>query len=82
MMKRLLILLLASALILGCAQKQTTPQKQPTVTPVKITPTKNITTPESITPPESIPADINKTLTDVNELLKELQEIENVSFNL
>ncbi len=85
MMRRFLIIIIASALILGCAQKPTAVkspqvQKQPTVTPVKVTPTKRPT--ENTTTPEIIPTDINKTLTDINELMKDLQEIENVSFNL
>ncbi len=73
-MKRALILLLIfGILMLGCAGKKPVAEK-----PVE-TPTKQAPTPTE----KPIPAeDINKTLTDVNELLKELQDIENISFNL
>ncbi len=77
-MKRALILLLIFGIVmLGCAEKKPITQKlteKPAETPTKRAPTPT----ETPTPAE----DINKTLTDVNELLKELQDIENVSFNL
>ncbi len=70
------LLLIFGILALGCAGKKQVVERTPvkTVTPPQ-TPVK---TPENAT----LPSDINKTLTDVNELLENLQEIENVSFNL
>ncbi len=71
-MKRALILLLIFGLImLGCAEKKQIAEK-PTGTPTEQAPT----------PTETPMEEINKTLTDVDELLKDLQEIENISFNL
>ena len=76
-MRRLVVLLLIlGVLTLGCAQQV---QKHvgykhgaPTTTPTKIT------IPKPTTPIQ----DINKTLSEVNELLNQLQSVDNVSFNL
>jgi len=73
MRKALVLLLLLGLIVLGCAQQKTQVRtNKPTAPPSTPKPTK---TPVQI-------EDINKTLTDVNELLNELQNIENVSFNL
>jgi len=77
-MKRAIILLIIFGMIvLGCAEKKPITEKlvkTPTETPTEQAPTPAKTP----TPVE----DINKTLKDVDELLKELQDIENISFNL
>lgn len=75
MKKAIVLLLVLGLLVLGCAQK--TRMHALTPKPVKPTPT-----PKPAQPTQLPVEDINKTLTDVNELLNELQNIENVSFNL
>ena len=75
MRRALVLLLLLGLIVLGCAQPHVRTNK-PTAPP---------STPKPIPKPTKTPVqieDINKTLTDVNELLNELQNIENVSFNL
>ena len=73
MRKTLILLLIFGVLLLGCVEKKP-PAEKPIETPTELpTPTETPTAPVE---------DINETLTDVDELLKEFQEIENVSFNL
>jgi len=86
-MKRAVILLIIFGMIvLGCAEKKPTTEKineklvkTPSVKTPTETPTEQAPTPAKTPTPVE---DINKTLKDVDELLKELQDIENISFNL
>jgi CBS-domain-containing membrane protein len=69
-----LLLLIFGLLVLGCVEKQPetkkeTPVETPTATP---TPTP--------TPKPEVEIDVN--LTDVDQLLNDLQELENIDFNI
>ncbi len=75
MRKLIVLLLILGVLTLGCAQ-----QAQKHVSYKHGTPT---TTPTTTVPKPTPPIqDINKTLSEVNDLMNQLQNVENVSFNL
>jgi hypothetical protein len=77
-MKRaiLFLLIIFGLLVLGCAEKkpeirEETPTPMPAKTPMP--------TPTPTPTPED---DLNVTLTDIDQLLNELQELENIDFTI
>ena len=80
-MKRWIALILVFFLtvgLLGCAQKETaetkvtTTAKTPTPTPTQV----------QVTPGVTPTVDINSTIEEIENLINELNEIENINFNL
>ncbi len=73
-----LIMLVIAAFSMGCAQKKISPVKQTSSTPAA-NPTANPNASSNLTQLEKT---LNSTLVNVDQMLKQLNEIDNVSFTV
>ncbi|AEA47609.1 hypothetical protein [Archaeoglobus veneficus] len=67
-----ILALIAAALLLGCAEEQVTPTPTPTPTPEPIKPVSE----------ETEVAQIENTINEIETILNDLQELDNISFDV